>query len=298
MKGGDFMIIDLQKDYKKLMIEKIKKSDLKVPKNISDDRLIIHYISYLRKKSFAGPHRIIKSNEFSCPEGYEKGFYKLEKIIEHGGDITPYFNRIASDLSKYDDLFSDWGVLHFHLGDEFIKGEHLVKRGDPILFAYLHDDNVYFINIYKHGHWEDSGVIQTMYNNWPEMLEKYVFPKEIKIKQDISRSDLRKTRQSGTFTLITIKNEVGDDICLMPPGMGLNTARTSNSDVQIYDDAMKKLRAIQLHLISEEEQIIEDMKTKGVNIKQEISFELIDFDQMHFYLLDKHHDFTITLRHA
>lgn len=289
------MIINLQKDYKKIMIEKIKKTDLKLPKNISDDRLIIHYISYLRKKSFAGPHRVVKSDEFSCPNGYEKGLYKLEMIIEHGGDITPYFNRSASNFSKYDDLFSDWGVLHFHLGDEFIEGENLVKRGDPVLFAYLHDDTVYFIDIYKHGHWTDFGVIQTMYNNWPEIIKPFVIPEASALTHDITPSELRGSRQSGSLILFTIKDSKGGNLCLMPPGMGLNTARLSIQDTIIFDDAINKLGEIQLYLISVEDQIKEDMVAQGISLNKEMSLELIDFNQDNLYLIDNHHQFRVTI---
>ncbi|MBD7944721.1 hypothetical protein H9650_11400 [Psychrobacillus sp. Sa2BUA9] len=288
------MIINLQKDYKKLMMEKINNSNLRLPENFSDDRLIIHYINYLRKKSFAGPHKIVKSSNFSCPPEYKKGFTKLEEIISNGGDITPYFNRTASDLSKYDDLFSEWGVLHFHLGDEFIKGEHLVKRGNPVLFAYLHEDTVYFIDIYKHGHWTDFGVIQTMFDNWPEIINPYVIPDAISLNKDITSSELKETRKSGSLVLFTIKDSNGKNICLMPPGMGLNTARSSIQDTRIYDDAMNKLREIQLHLISIEDEIKLDMENRGIILNQEISFELMSFNEQELYLLDSNHQYTIT----
>lgn len=292
------MILNLQKDYKKIMLERIKNSNLILPQNFSEDRLIIHYFSYLRKKSFGGPHKIYRSSNFSCPPECKKGFTKLEEIIRYGGDITPYFNRTASDLSKYDDLFSDWGILHFHLGDEFIKGEHLVNRGDPVLFAYLHDDNVYFIDIYKHGHWTDFNVIQTMYDNWSEILEPFIIPEAISVNNAVTPLELKKSRESGSLILFEIKDHNGNSIVLMPPGMGLNTARISIQDTRIFDDAMNKLWEIQLDLISKEEEIKEDMQSKRVKIKQELSFELTNFDQNHLFLLDKNHEYTVTVRHA
>lgn len=289
------MIINLQRDYKKIMIEEIKKNNLKLPKNLSDDRLIIHYISYLRKKEFAGPHKIVKSKNFKCPPKVKKGFEKLEEIIREGGDITPYFNRIATNLSKYDDLFSDWGVMHFHLGDEFIKGEHLVKRDDPVLFAYLHQDIVYFINIYNHGHWEDYGVIQTIYDNWPEILRKFMLPEGMTVTQTITQTDLKVTRRNGILTFVTIKNKLGEDICLMPPGMGLNTARTSNYDVRVYHNILNKLGRLQLYLTTHKEELMELMRGQGVKLNREISLELIGINQNEILLLDRYHWFPLKL---
>ncbi len=295
IKGDDFMIINLQKDYKKIMIEKIKKSNLRLPKNFSEDNLIIHYISYLRKKTFAGPHKIFKSSNFSCPQECKKGFTKLEEVIRSGGDITPYFNRAASDLSKYDDLFSDWGILHFHLGDDFIQGEHLVKRGDPVLFAYLHHDTVYFIDIYKHGHWTDFGVIQTMYDNWPEIIEPFIIPGAVSLTYDVTSSDLGELRKCGVVTFFTIKGENNNNICLMPPGWGLNAARGSTRDTREYMNACNKLSLVQLDLISKEKQIELDMKSKGIIQIQEISLELIRFNQNNLYLFDSTHNYSITV---
>lgn len=289
------MIINLQADYKKIIIKEIEESGLSYSSENDDDKLIIKYYSYLRKKAFAGPHKIVKSKNFTCPPEVKKGFEQLEDIIKKGGDITPYFNRIATNLSKYDDLFSDWGVMHFHLGDEFIEGEHLVKRNDPVLFAYLHQDIVYFINIYNHGHWEDYGVIQTIYDNWPQILKPYMLPKGMKVTLTIHQTDLKKIRRKGILTFVTIKNELGEDISLMPPGMGLNTARTSNYDVRVYHNILNNLGRLQLYLISHEEGLKELMKSHGVQPNREISLELIGINQNEVLLLDKRYWYPLKL---
>lgn len=298
LKGDTIVLINLQQDYKKIIVKKIKKSGLRVPTDFNDEKLIITYYSYLRKKSFAGPHKIVKSKDFYCPKEVEIGFEKLEDIIKNGGDITPYFNRTASNLSEYDDMFSDWGIIHFHLGDKLIEGEHLVERNNPVLFAYQDNGIVYFIQIYKHGYWSDSSVIQEMYDNWPELLEKFIFKGVNSLAYSVNKKQLRQLRECGITTPVEIVGQNDKKIVLMPPGMGVTAARTSISDTRLLQKTMNDLGLIQIDLISKEEIIKKDMQSQGIKIRQEISFELERFDQNYLYLVDNNHNYTITVRHA
>jgi len=286
------MKLNLQRDYKNVILRKIDEKGLKISEKQDVEIRIIHYYAYLRKKAFEGPHKVVKSKEFLCPDEVKKGFEKLENIIKNGGDIAPYFNRTAADLTKYDDMFSDWGIMHFHLGDELIPGENLVKRGNPVLFAYMHDECVYFLNIFKHGHWSDKEVIQLMYNNWPELLERYLVPEVRSISYEPTSKDIKKLRESGTMYFFDIYDSKGDKLFLVPPGLGMNTARSSIKDSAFFDDVMNQLRDIEKVIINDEHEIEKWMLANGIEKKQEISFELTDFNPNELILVDKYNGFS------
>jgi hypothetical protein len=290
------MKIELQSDYKKVVLRKIQEKGLRFSENQSEENRIIHYYSYLRKKAFEGSHQVFKSKEFSCPETVIKGFEKLEKIIKIGGDIMPYFNRTASDLTKYDDMFSDWGIMHFHLGEELIPGENLVKRGDPVLFAYMNDDKVYFLNIFSHGRWSDKEVIQLMYNNWPELLEKYIVQGVSAISSEPNSSDIKKLREAGITYFFSINDSEGEKVYLIPPGLGLNSARSSTSDSMVLNNIMNQLRHIQDNIIINEAELEKWMAEKGIKKNQEITLELFDFNPSELKLFDKYNEFTYTIQ--
>ena len=286
------MKIQLQNDYKKVVLRKIAEKGLKISEDENDENMILQYYSYLRKKAFEGPHEILKSEEFSCPEEVKSGFEKLEKIIEEGGDIRPYFNRTASDLTEYDDMFADWGIMHFHLGDEMIPGKNLVKRGGPVLFAYMHDDKVYLINIFAHGHWSDKEVIQLMYNNWPELLESYTLKGVVAISHEPNANEIKRLREYGVMYSFSITDSKGEQIFLMPPGLGLNTVRTSNTDSRIFGDIMNRLRNIEKIILSKETELEKWMSSQGIEKKREITFELVDFNPNVLNLVDDYNGFT------
>jgi len=289
------MKIDLKKDYIKIMIEKITNSGLAVPEGFSEEKIIIMYFSYLRKLAFAGPHRIHKSKDFICPDEHKEGFEKLEAIIKDGGDIKPYFNRTSSNLGKYDDLFSDWGILHFHLGSEKERDSDLVKRTGPVLFAYMNNNEVYFINIYEHGHWADVEVIQEMYNSWPSLLDKYAMKGVLSVSHTPNKSDLRQLRECGVNSPVQIKDLEGNLLVLMAPGMGLSSARTSTSDSMEYINALNLLSRIQLHLVSNEDEILNDIQSGGTTVTDEIHLELINFDPSKLYIQDKKYNFSFEI---
>jgi len=286
------MIIDLQNDYKKLMIEKIKKSGLKIPVNYDVENIIVKYFAFLRKKEFAGPHEIKRSKNFHCPPKVLKGFSNLENIIRNGGDITPYFNRAAFDLGRFDDMFSDWGIMHFHLGDKLIDGEHLVERDDFVLFAYLHKNVVYFINIFRHGHWADSDVIQEMYNNWPSLIDRYGFKGFSSIP--IENKHRRVLRESGINTPVQIKDSDGNPI-ISSSGLGITSVRTSITDSMAFINANNTLGKLQLYLLSQEEQIKSEIQKNGYEIFEEIQLELIDFNPTRLYIQELKYNWSMEI---
>ncbi|WP_431810815.1 hypothetical protein [Lysinibacillus capsici] len=258
-------------------------------------KIIIMYYSYLRKLAFAGPHRIHKSRDFKCPDDHKEGFEKLESIIRDGGDIKPYFNRTSSNLGKYDDLFSDWGILHFHLGSEKERNSDLVKRTGPVLFAYMDNNEVYFINVYAHGHWADVEVIQEMYNSWPSLLDKYALKGVLSVSQTPNKSELRKLRECGVNTPVQIKDREGNLLVLMAPGMGLSSARTSTSDSLMYNDAINLLGRIQLSFMSNEDEIIKEIQSTGTIVTDEIHIELVNFNTSKLYFQVKKYNFSFEI---
>ena len=80
--------------------------------------------------------------------------------------------------------------------------------------------------------------------------------------------------------------------------MGLTAAKTSLSDTRLFQQTINQLGLIQLDLISKEDQIKKDMQNKGIELCQELIFELVDFDMENLYLVDKIHEYKIVVKHA
>lgn len=282
------MEINLLEDFQNLIIKKAREdSFLKVPKKVKDkDKICIKYFEYLTKLEFAGPNQIKKSGTFECAPKLQKGLADLEYIIKYGGDIRPYLNKDSQYLTKYDGLYADWGVLHFHLGEQLIEGQKFVERDNYILFAFHKFNTVYFIGIYPHGHWTDKQVVQRMLDNWPKIFEsKIVEGKPNNLPND---SEIYKARKAGSSFLIGLKDRDEKDIVSIAPNYGQTTEKVAADITLKYKINLQNLSNLQNEILKKEACIIEHLNKTGGNVPPRI--KLIDVTKTSVILLDESND--------
>lgn len=266
--------IDFIGDWQKEILKYIKKKGIKIPNNINIDSLIIKYFTYLRKKGSGQSYNIYKAKEFKCPNEFIQGLNQIIDILKHGGSITPYLSKQAVNLEE-DGMFNDWGVLHLHLGKEMEKNNKYIERTGSLLFVYFKENAAYLINVYKHGDWTKKEVLQTMYNNWPELIEPFILKEVTGLSAKLSEADYQEIRKSGGFTLIEIKDEKGNNIVITSPGMGIASSVDSIIDIQNYDYEKDKISSLE-DLIRKNINTIEDiMQQKGMKIPEKIRFYLV-----------------------
>jgi hypothetical protein len=59
-------------------------------------------------------------------------------------------------------LLNEWGVHHLHLGAApSSRDPSLIERSGPVLFARINPDDFYAINVYSHGAWEQTSVLES-----------------------------------------------------------------------------------------------------------------------------------------
>lgn len=251
--------INLREDFENIILNNIKADNfLSVSQKTPKQKKILKYLEYQRKLGFAGPHKIEKSSDFECPDECKEGLEKLMGIFRNGGDIRPYLNRTSANLDDYDDMFADWGILHFHLGSFIPKNDIFVERGKYVLFAYIHDKTVYMVNIYDHNHWADTDVLQTIYNNWPQIIKPYIMKGAAWPNVSIEYKDRIKLRKSGFVTMIPLENKKGKKFIIIPPSLGQTTARTSIVDTRYYQMINTRLLKIENALKTNENSLIKD----------------------------------------
>ena len=164
------MIIDLKKDlnniFKCLFIENGFKID-----GVKDDDFVLAYLNFFRRRVSSGKRVMYLSDCFKCPDSLCKAWRKFRCCVEDGNDIAIYQSKQIVDLTKKDILLNDWGIYHFHLGEELDKG--WIKRTDELVFAIVKPDAFYTIGIFKHGDWTNKDLLEIVHRNWPELLKRF-----------------------------------------------------------------------------------------------------------------------------
>lgn len=277
----DEIQMDLVKDWENEILKDIKRAGIQIPNDIRTESLIIKYFTYLRKKGTGQPYHIHKSKGFKCPPDLEYGLNQIVDILENGGDISPYLSKQVDELEN-DGMFNDWGILHLHLGKKMEENNKYVKRTGPLLFAYFKENNAYIINTYEHGDWTKKEVLQTMYDNWPELIRPFIMKGVKGLSTSFTERDHKMLRNSGGTTIIELEDRGGEPIIIGPPGMGISTSGDAIMDVRDYLYYKKIIYNLENRTKENVDSIKDIMKKASINIPERLIICLIKKDNRWF----------------
>lgn len=240
--------MDFLSNWQDIMIGYMTAEGLKFSSNTPKDLLIIRYFTYLRKKGgqTPRPRRIHKTTEFVYPPELDAGLNQLINALVNGKNISPYLSKKFDDISKIDGMFNDWGILHLHLGEQLDPndGRH-VERTGPLLFLYLTEEDAYLINVYKHSDWTDRSILQTVQNNWPQLIKPYVMHGALSLSHQYTEQQHAALRNAGITVLIELKDKNGDILVIAPPGLGITASKDALQDVRSYHAQVKEIHNIE-----------------------------------------------------
>lgn len=155
------------------------------------------------------------------------------------------------------------------------KNNKYVKRTGPLLFLYFKESNAYLINIYNHGDWTKKEVLQTMYDNWPELIEPFILNGMKESDQELSEKERLKLRKSGITTTIELKDKNGKAIICGPPGMSITLSGVAIIDVQTYYSLINYLLIVEDYIRDKTNNIKDYMIENEIKIPETFKFSLI-----------------------
>lgn len=279
--------MDFVSDWEDILINKATMSGLHFPNNTSKDKIIVGYFTNTRKNGILRltPRQIHISKEFACPPDLEVGLNQLISALENGEDISPYFSKSVNDISETDGMFNDWGVLHLHLGDKINpKDNHYSIRTNQLLFLYLLEKDAYLINIYAHGNWAAKSILQTVHNNWPELIVPYIVNGAIELSCKITDNENDSLRKKGVTCFIELVDKNGCPFVIVPPGLGITLSGDAILDRMRYNSEKKRIKELENYINSNPEYISEVIQLD--NDSKIIRLKLIS-DNDKWYILEQ-----------
>lgn len=233
--------IDFVRDLDKILDQRLNGYSLE---NIPEDSGSLKYIrlfTYIRKANFCHKSfKIYESKEFlKKKKKYRNSLNKLYLRAMLGYSWEKFLSRQYTDLSYKDNLFNNWSILHFHLGDDQ-EGSKLVTRTGDLAIAYIdfQEDSLYFLRIQDHKSkpWYDDSLFQVIYDNWPEVLKRQVYDGEFSIDDAYyTKNKVEKAQKQGQLMCYRIKDKAGKYRYIFPPAMGHTSSGDPNIDVMNYD---------------------------------------------------------------
>lgn len=214
-------------------------SRLNLPKPSNDDQLIIDLVEWILRIPDRRPRVVHRSSKLNSKilTPYElQGVRQITKTLQTGCDLRPFLGNTTSSIrnrakSQNDFFFSDWGLLHFHLGLHLTPNQK-AGRTRRTLYALIKPNEAYLIDVRPHAkdQFGQIEVLEILVKNWPELLENYKLksvsapPKESQFNSD----EIIKVRKAGLASCITINNEV-----YIGPGGGIVSDLSSHQAVRL-----------------------------------------------------------------
>ena len=190
--------------------------------NITDPyKLIIMYFTMRKRLVEKRPRKVILPHGFTCPSALQNGLDALMKKFENGEDVNPHLSRTTKELDFPDLMLFDWNIHHFHLGTTIEADGYMSRTGD-ILYAIVSKDEVHFIKIQPHNHWSDLDLIETIHQNWPELISMFKIDGTPEVA--FNSTEIAQLRKAHVNVMITTQDGTG----YLGMGMGFMTDGSSS----------------------------------------------------------------------
>lgn len=195
------------------------------------EKIIIDFIKF-HQRTLKKMRRTIKSyKNFVVPDDVKNGLKLLEACAKKGEDINPFLSKQSIKSKTNDIMLNDWGIYHFHLGEN-IEKSGFAERTGLLLYAFVTDECIYEICIQNHGEWSNPQLLEIINQKWPYLLKPF-FSNLSNINYTIDSPDeITGQRQSCQNYILTLS----DGTNLSSPGGGFSVNGTSEyvTDTFIY----------------------------------------------------------------
>lgn len=244
-------MINLEKDFQDIVIKYGEEKGL-----IFSDRdrkqAVIRILNFYRKIGIGNKKVISYARNIKIPKKFQKRVESVLKHLSKGGDITPYLSIQSINLDRQQDLmFNDWNILHIHLGKKpHINNPRFIERTGELLFLLYTVNEIRVLGLFHHNppSWSRQELLQTIYDNWPEMLSVF-HEAQLEVNfNDYQRGELRKSHLNVIDEVYDKKKQ--KKVCVMTTAtMGITCSGESSIDVMTYIKVCKILRDIEKNIL-------------------------------------------------
>ncbi len=173
----------------------------------------------------------------------------IKNKAQDGQGLTQYLSKgIVKNLKEPDRLLNDWGIIHMHLSND-IQADGFCKRTNELLFVYrnfLNSTDMYFLDIFEHGRWNEKEIVEIIHKNWPESI-RYFKIDCLEICHNPTNNEIKDLRKSNINSAI----ELSDGTAYMAIGGGMTMTGTNMWSMMDQINSLKFFRKIEKEIAEE-----------------------------------------------
>ncbi|WP_251441093.1 hypothetical protein [Veillonella intestinalis] len=238
------LVIDFIGDFKRTYIEAAKRCGVQISDD--SDRTVIRCLTFFRKLGGNNKKKIHYSEDFQAPDDMKEAIFNIIDKIAKGRSIIPFLSKQAIYIDKEPDLmFSEWGILHLHLGKSYEKDKRFIERSNELLFVKIEENDAYIIGVYKHDEqiWAKKQILQRVYDNWPNLFYQL---NDLSVVEEFTDEERKTIRKKHGMVLSSLFNKNLDkNVVVMPNCIGLVSSGDPIESVNQFDFMCNKLKEIE-----------------------------------------------------
>lgn len=227
---------------------------------------IAYFNAELRRIS-SRPREIKVSDIFNCPTKFQPGWDNIQKDVLNGNDMTPYLSKKVDCIDYKDPMLNDWGVHHLHLG--YNQGEKFVNRTGSLLFCLVTDNCLYVINIYSHGEWANSDIIEVIHRNWPDVIRQYAINGD-QLSCNNTEEHIKTLRKKCCNSLV----QMPDGTIYLPVGGGVTCSGHNVQSILMMDRQHLFLKQLEQTIKEQYDGILPELVNQGYDGESELAIKL------------------------
>ncbi|SDR48318.1 hypothetical protein SAMN05216597_5414 [Pseudomonas cannabina] len=153
------------------------------------------------------------------------------------------------------------------LGTETQNG--FVRRTGPLLFARVTDECFYAVDVYSHGAWTESEIVETVHRNWPASIAGWVIHGARGERLTNAQRAVLRKKNTNSFFLTK------DDTTYGPIGGGTATSGHNIFSVIQMDVEHDRLEALERRLVEISDDLMPELKKAGYTDAAEVTARLV-----------------------
>lgn len=292
--------INLIEDWEKIVCDYLRNEDHKIPRYNDKLGLGVFFCNLKYMDITAKKRTVFFSKEFTCPPVFKKRVVEIQKRIEKGLSIKPFLSKGSSRIKNKDYLLYDWNIYHLHLGKLDMKNSKFSSRTNELLFIYVTEESIYFIDILNHESFTEKKLLSIIRSNWPFLLDEFLIEGVLELSPMLSEDDIGLFRKKG----ISMFTQLDSGEIFFPPGRGIvstsDSAKSVHSTLSVLnhlrksqESVVKNIESIKLTISNYSNKEIDNMnlifQLKIINT----NFYLVEINSNYVEYLFSHDDYSL-----
>ena len=235
--------MDFLRDLKKIVSGELTRRGIKYNSTDEVRELLLLICNHELKGIKPAKRKVNASAEFDAeliklPATQQAAAKAIQDKFMQGEDVNLHLGSQGNDpkyAANVDQLRGDWGIYHIHISNHKKNPtDKFFARTGPVMFAYVTESDVYFIDIYPHGGWSRQKLIEITNRTWPH-LYKGARLDGAKLSVNVTDLDVEKLRGPAKTSKraggsISTSVQIGNSV-IFPPGGGLVSDGTPTMNV-------------------------------------------------------------------